>query len=164
MRNGLLLTLGAHSDPDGHPTRPFPPDLSLDERGFGVIEEGVKELVKVLWELGFRTACSCAGHTHALEPYPWVAMPIGLSKIDNPLDKLSRSVARFNKSLGKDGSMPKALETWVLVPLLMGQELLIYLQPLDVNLDCSKEKLSELRRSAKSMALFLKNECKDIFV
>jgi len=163
MSNNSVFIQVAGPDPDGHKTTPLLPELDLDVRGFDVVEVGVRELVKVLWGLGYRTVCSCAGHTKGLEPYPWVVIPMGSASISNPLEKLALAVARFNVSLGKNGSLPEALKTWVLAPHCHIGGLLIYLQPLDTNVVRSPQRISELRQSSEKLASFIKNECNDIF-
>lgn len=163
LENAISMVVSG-TDPDGHKTTPLLPELDLDIKGFDVVEVGVRELVKVLWGLGYRTVCSCAGHTKGLEPYPWVVIPVGSANISNPLDKLAMAVARFNVSLGKNGRLPEALKTWVLAPHCHVQGLLIYLQPLDTNIGRLPERISELRQSSAKLALFVKNECADIFI
>jgi hypothetical protein len=163
MARHLINTVGQNPDPDDHPTIPFPPEMDLEVQGFEVVELGIRELVKVLWKFGYRTVCSCAGHRHDLEPYPWVVIPMNLAVVSNPLEKLAKAVARYNVSLEKDGKMPQALMIWTLSPLCRDQELVIYLQPLDTNTVRSLKKISELRRSATKMAHFMRDKCKDIF-
>lgn len=90
----------------------------------------------------------------ALEPFPWVVIPIREATISNPLEKLFMAVARFNKSLGSNGSMPKALDMWTTSPLVMDNNLLVYLQPLDLNANSSPRKISALRKSAKALVGF----------
>lgn len=150
-------------DPDGHPIIPLHPELDLREVGFDVVELGVRNLVKILWELGYRTVCSCAGHPKELEPYPWVVIPIDLTVSGEQLLKLAEAVAHFNISLGKDGRLPQALRTWALVPISGPSGFAIYLQPLNPNTRRSPKTISRLRTSADQLALYLEKKCKGIF-
>lgn len=140
------------SDPDFHPSIPLEPELDLKKEGFEVVELGVRKLVEALWISGFKTVCSCAGHKDALEPYPWVVIPI---KNPNALFKLTKMVAEFNKSLGKDGKMPRALETWTLNPNVSPSGFSIYLCPFDSNQRKSERKISKLRKASEALAAFI---------
>lgn len=150
-------------DPDGHPTIPCEPDLDLGEDGFEMVELGIRNLVSVLWNLGFRTVCSCAGHTEALEPFPWVVIPMDLATSGIQLLKLAEAIARFNMSMGEDGGMPKSSQTWTLVPLMGPSGFAIYLQPFNSNTEHSPQTISLLRKSADQLAIYINEECGDIF-
>jgi len=136
--------------------------FDLDEVGFGLVESGVRKLVRTLWQLGYRTVGSCAGHEVGREPYPRVTIPIDLAT-EGPMKKLAEAVARFNMSRGKDGCLPMAKETWVFNLLIPPTGFSIYLQPCDNNPKRSRERLVELRESADLLAAFFEKQCSDIF-
>jgi hypothetical protein len=150
-------------DPDGDMTTPIEAKLNLDDVGFRIIESGVQDLVRVLWQRGYKTIASCAGHKRELEPYPWVAISIDPADSQNLLEKLLNAVARFNMSLGENGRLPEALKTWVLVPLFTISGFAIYIQPYDNNPICDPDKISELRKTSRNLAHFIEQECADIF-
>ncbi|MEI6843319.1 MAG: hypothetical protein WCK48_02340 [bacterium] len=150
-------------DFEGHEIIPLEPDLNLEYIGFNYVEEGIRVLVKTLWKIGYKTACSCAGHVKNLEPYPWVVIPVNLAQ-DQFLNKLAIAVARYNMSLGKDGGMPRAIDTWSLIPIIATAGFMIYLQPTDINRERSTARISELRKSSSDLATFIEKNCVDIFL
>ncbi|MCX6758173.1 MAG: hypothetical protein NTX14_00510 [Candidatus Nealsonbacteria bacterium] len=150
-------------DPDGHETAPYEAGLNLDHVGFSVVEQGIRDLVKILWKLGYKTICSCAGHERALEPYPWIAIPMEFTGLENQPEKLFRTVARFNISLGENGALPEALEAWILLPMNTPYGFTVYLQPYDNNQRRDPEKISQLRQASQKLALFIEQEGADIF-
>lgn len=145
-------------DPDGHDIIPLNPELDLNKEGFGVIELGVRNLVEVLWKLGYRTVCSCAGHEGGLEPYPWVVIPINLTTDTKALVQLAQVIASFNAVQGENGKMPNAIDCWTLVPMVGHAGFAVYLQPLNNNVDRSPEVISKLRKNADELAIFLSSE------
>jgi hypothetical protein len=150
-------------DPDGRETAPYEIGLDLEDVGFSVIEQGIRDLVKILRKLGYKTICSCAGHERALEPYPWIAIPMEFTGHRDQLEKLFRAVARFNISLGENGALPEALEAWILLPMNTSYGFTVYLQPYDNNQRRDPEKISQLRQASRRLALFIEQECADIF-
>ncbi len=151
------------NDPDGHETAPYDSGLDLDRVGFSVVEQGIRDLVKILWKLGYKTICSCAGHEKALEPYPWIAIPMESTGPRNQLEKLFGIVARFNISLGENGALPEALAAWILLPMNTSYGFTVYLQPYDNNQRRDPEKISQLRQVSQKLALFIEQEGADIF-
>jgi hypothetical protein len=145
-------------DPDGNPGIPLPPDLDLTKEGFGVVDQGVRELVRVLWKLGYETVCSCAGHEKELEPYPWVVIPINMVSGAKPLKKLAELVAKFNLTQGVNGQLPQAIKTWALIPMMGPAGFAIYLQPFENNAAHSPETISKLRKQADALAIFMEQE------
>jgi hypothetical protein len=134
--------------------------LDLNVCGFNVIEPGIRNLVYVLHRLGFTTICSCAGHVKALEPLPWVAistLPANLS--DRKLGGLMIFLARFNLSQGKNGKLPRASDTWVLSPQVVGNELLLFLRPQSLNERRSFAEIQRLRELGIKLASFLLRAC-----
>jgi hypothetical protein len=148
---------------DGDKIMPLPPEMDLEEYGFEIIEEGVKKLVKVLWRLNYKTVCSCAGHKSALEPYPWVAILIDLNDPTKQLERLAETVARFNISIGKNGNLPRAIDTWTLMPIISPKGFSIYLQPCNINTRRSFKKILRLRKAADELASYIEKECKANF-
>jgi hypothetical protein len=150
-------------DFEGHEIIPLYPEMDLEAVGFDVVEKGVRDLVRILWKLGYRTVCSCAGHERELEPFPWVAIPMDTASPRRPLEKLAHAVARFNMTFGTNGQLPALKDTWALVPLFGPCGFAIYLQPSDNNKGESLARISELRKISKSLADYLESQCGDIF-
>ncbi len=131
---------------------PLPSELDLERVGFDVVEEEVRELVRALWTSGYQTICSCAGHlTPETEPFPWITILLA----PESLERLAPIIARFNESRGKDGYLPRAIDTWTLSPLITVSGLCVYLQPVDINQGRSLDRLSELQRDGQSLAAFI---------
>jgi len=144
----------ADRDPDGHYPIPLPPQREVDKERFETVEVGVRQLVKTLWDLGYKTTCSCEGHETNLEPYPWIVIRIKACKLSKGLEKLALAVAHFNLSQGVQGRLPEARKTWTLSPQFVEGEMHIYLQPLDINPTRSFDRISELRQTANELALY----------
>lgn len=138
------------------------PELDLNHVGLEVIEPGIKKLVSVLWKRNYHTVCSCAGHTKALEPLPWIVILTDESNPE-PLLKLFSAVGRFNLSLGKNGKLPKADKLWVLVPQMTAGGLAVYLRPHSLNEKSNKQEINRLRQLGEKLAFFMEKKCKDIF-
>ncbi len=134
---------------------PAEPDINLSEFGFDFIEEGIRELVKVLWEFDYKTIYSCAGHLNDSKPYPWVVILTDIANSQSKRDKLLLAIGRYNISLGENGNFPESLKMWTLAPILVHNGLALFLMPADRNTSRSTEKITELRNSAKKLAEFL---------
>lgn len=138
------------------------PELDLNIEGFKVIEQGVRDLVIVLWERGYRTVCSCAGHTKAFEAAPWVTILI--DEADHQLlFKLFLAVGRFNLNKGEDGKLPRSIDTWVLSPQQVDEKFAVYLRPQVLNERRSYKEIKRLQRLGAELASFIENQCSDIF-
>jgi hypothetical protein len=151
-----------YPDPDGAPIVPLPPELDLDKHGLGVVESGVRQLVSTLKDLGYKTVCSCAGHTGGLEPYPWLVFLVENEVDEKQLLRLIVALGRFNKSQGKNGNMPMAKDLWIISPIQ--QEIpTIHLQPADLNPGRNLKRISVLRRQSEKLASFLRDQCADLY-
>lgn len=140
---------------------PMEPELNLDECGVAIIDDGVRELVKVLHDFGYKTVCSCGGHLHELEAYPWVVIIPDEGDFSN-VNSLIRALGRFNGKKCREQA-PKATEFWSLNPLVLNGTLALYLSPSDLNLDRSFDRMVELCLDGEKLAAFLRNKCGDIF-
>ena len=158
-----FVPTGELDDPDGQGRISSDALLNLDNCGFDVTEEGIRTLVQVLWKLGYKTACSCAGHKKDAYPYPWVAILVKSIVPADGLTKLLRAVARFNRMLGEVDDVPDPVETWTCTPLNTDSGFAIYLQPYDSNSRRGKKKISKLREESRKLAHFLESDCADIF-
>lgn len=124
-----------------------------------IIEGGIRDLVEVLNELGYKTVCSCAGHIGGtLETYPWVVILIDKGS----LLSLTRAIAHFNLSRGKNGCLPEARNTWSISPQIGPQttkdyeELMVFLIPRSSNENNKKEELQRLRILGRELSKFLR--------
>lgn len=146
-------------DFEGDEIIPCGPEMDLEVCGFDYVEKSIRNLVKVLWKNGYKTVCSCAGHENELSPYPWVVIPIDLQTQRHILAKLLEIIAKFNMSLGENGQLAKDIDTWSIVPIIAPScGFSIYLEPTDINIKHSKQRISELRKSANDLAEFIEKE------
>lgn len=146
-------------DFEGHEIIPFDPEMDLEICGFDYVEEGVRNLVKVLWKHSYKTVCSCAGHENDLSPYPWIVIPINLNTQGTMFPKLVEVIAKFNMSLGENGQLARDIDTWSIIPIIAPScGFAIYLEPTDINVKRSTQRISELRKSANNLAFFLEKE------
>ncbi|MFH1178254.1 MAG: hypothetical protein V1711_00810 [bacterium] len=133
------------------------PEIDLNCSGFDVVESGIRSLVQVLWNHGYVTTCSCAGHTFALEPLPWVAI-LANKTSSQKLIALFTKVGHFNLKQGKDGKLPKIADTWVLSPQIVGGDLVVYLRPQSCNEHWSRNELLRLRHLGEDLSKFIEDQ------
>ncbi len=148
-------------DSTGEPVIGVEPEIDLGMHGFNSIEAGVKRLVQVLWEKGFRTVCSCAGHLSGLQPHPWVVISFSPEDSHQRFFELFEVIGAFNLNMGKDGKLPEDRDTWNIIPQKLPSGLrenafAFYLQPSDLNMTGDRARLLELRRQGNRLALFIK--------
>lgn len=134
---------------------PYDAEINLDKSGFEVIDEGVRELVKVIHEMGFETICSCGGHTHVLEAFPWLVFKIKIGN-DN-LNQLISTLCHFN-SQKIINSAPRAVDFWSLNFIDFSGVSAAYLCPSDINEKKSLKRLIELCKDGESLAKTLREE------
>ncbi len=134
----------------------------LGVTGFEVVEEGIRSLVVVLWERGYNTVCSCAGHIGGLEPLPWITILVNEADPWSLL-RLNQAVGRFNLSQGENGMLPETAVTWVLSPQITQGGLAVYLRPQSLNERRDRKEILRLREIGEKLAKFIQLHCRDLF-
>lgn len=137
--------------------------LDLRHTGYDVVEEKVRDLVRVFNRYGYKTVCSCSGHVAHHEPVPWIVI---LVDKEDPLQllRLVEAVARFNLSKGKNGHLPLSRDTWVISPQDTQEGgLTVYLRPQGLNEERDQKEIDRLCCIGLQLADFMEKQCRDIF-
>jgi len=128
--------------------------LDLKQVGYDIVEEHVRDLVRVLNEFGIDTASSCEGHVgaeteHVSCSFPWIAMSLEKNSYIKFID-LMRVLAELpSRDLKPWGLHSRGL--W----LGNKSEVFLYLRPFENNLNRDIGILKKLQEEAKQLAGWL---------
>ncbi len=134
---------------------PMGPELDPDDYGIDMIDPDIRSLVASLWQLGYKTVCSCSGHIRDLDPYPWIVVDIDPIKDGEKFVKLATLLAKYSLIKGKDGRLPQVSEVWTLAPRVPIDKLYFTIMPMNTNGSRSLKVLLSLCKETEVLAQFL---------